>query len=312
MDKVLIWGIGSYYDKYIANWVNKKEVEVLAFVTSDSVVCSILDGKPIIKPQDIRDYQYDYIIIASKFYKEIRWKIINELSISANKLINGRVIKLPCFSWKRYIKILESRITLIAEVCYGGYIYNQLGLQFNSPFINTRIEENDYLKLLEKLYYYLEQKIVLINDIGTVENMKSTMVSPDVSWGKMGYPVFALDDVKLHAIHTLNPYTYTEEWNRRIKRINTNNVLVMMILENDNVAKRFSRLNIKNKIGFYFKEMESTDIVCLKEWADFKIRLRSGHDFLSYVHHLFYDENFLRYIDIFKMLNGEKDFLRMY
>ena len=63
MDKVLIWGIGSYYDKYIANWVNKKEVEVLAFVTSDSVVCSILDGKPIIKPQDIRDYQYDYIII---------------------------------------------------------------------------------------------------------------------------------------------------------------------------------------------------------------------------------------------------------
>lgn len=312
MDSVLIWGTGSYYDRYVANWVSRNEVNVLAFISGETTVCRVLDGRPIIRPEAISNFEYDYIIIASNSYDEIKRRALTEFKIPIRKLINGKVIKHPCFNWKRYVNILKSEVTLIAEACYGGYIYNQLGLQFNSPFINTRIEEYDYLKLLEHLEYYLQQPIICEQDIESSEDIDVCLSSPLVSWGKAGYPIFVLGDVKLHAIHAESADSYMESWIRRSKRINLNNTLAMMIIENDDVADRFSKLNIKNKIGFYYKETGCKDIVCLKEWDNFKIRLRSGHDFLSYVHHLFWDEKFIRYIDIFKMLNGENDFIRMY
>lgn len=312
MDKLLIWGTGRFYDNYISHYVISNEINVIGFVTGIRSVCKFIDGVKIFELKEIRELEFDYIIIANqRNYAEIRKRIIDEFGIEEEKCINGRVFKHPCFNWELYKKIITDKPTIIAEACYGGYIYNQLGMKFYSPFINTRIFERDYLRLLYNFEYYMSQNIKLARDIQDIEEMEASIGQKEISWGKMGYPIAELGDIALHAIHANNLNQYFKEWNRRKLRINWDNIWIMMIIESDEMAEQFSKIKYKNKVGFYFKKTDCEDIVCLYDWENFSSRLESGHDFLSYVHHLFYDENRFRSIDIFKLLNGQKDFIRL-
>ena len=307
MKKVLIWGIGSFYDQYLTKWITNAPVRVVAYV-SNEVLGNIhwFDNKPVISPQEISEFEFDFIIVASNAWKEIKFEAVEKLHISPDKLINGKTIANPCFCWDRYMRIRESKITLITEACYGGYIYNQLSLPFFSPFINTRIEQGEYIRLLENLDYYLNQNIVEKISLDCEEKNGS------ITWGKNGYPIMQLGDISLHAIHAQNSEEYIEQWNRRKQRINRDNVFVLMILDSDTHAEQFSQLNIKNKVGFYYKETGFQDVYCMKEWNEYRFRLKWGHDFLSYIHHMIWDDKYMRSIDIFKLLDGEKDFLRIH
>lgn len=312
MDKILIWGIGQFYDNYIAHYVMNREINVIGFVTGLKTACKSLDGITIYELGEIVNIEFDYIVIANQSaYKEIRKRVLEEYKIPEDKCIDGKIFKHPCFNWNRYRKIISNKPTIIAEACYGGYIYNQLGIKFCSPFINTRIFERDYLQMLNNLEFYLSQNIYPKRDVQNARDMESMIAQTEITWGKMGYPVAQLGDVELHAIHAHNIKEYVTEWDRRKDRINWENIWVMMIIESDEMAEAFNKITIKNKIGFYFKETGYQNIVCLRDWENYSSRLSCVHDFLSYVHHLFYDETKLRSIDIFKLLCGEQGFIRL-
>ena len=55
----------------------------------------------------------------------------------------------------------SSKISVIAINCWGGLISHTLGLEFRSPFVNMFLEEQDYLKLLSDLDYYLGMELKL-------------------------------------------------------------------------------------------------------------------------------------------------------
>ena len=262
MNKVLIWGAGSFYDKYLSKWIWLEEIEILGFVANEIAnTIKQIDGKPLINIEEIQKVEFDYIIVASKFFTEIKKQAL-ACGIDEDKIINGKVMTHPCFNWKRYIEIKNNGVSLITEACYGGYIYNQLGLKFTSPFINTRIEQNDYLRLLKKLDYYLEQEI---KPRGDIDFEVSSDIAPcgyynSISWGKSGYFIFDLEDIPLHAIHAVDEQKYLDEWERRKARINKNNLFVMMIIDSDVNAESFSQLPFENKVGFYYRETGSDDI----------------------------------------------------
>lgn len=113
---------------------------------------------------------------------------------------------------------------------------HELGMKFNSPFVNLFIPADDYITLLENLEFYLGK---------TVENI--TPVN-----GK--YPIGLLGGrIELHFLH----YTTFEDavncWNRRLKRINKDNLYVIMT-ERDGCTmdhlKRFGNLSFKHKVAF--------------------------------------------------------------
>lgn len=60
---------------------------------------------------------------------------------------------------------------------------HDLGLRFNSPFVNMFIEARDYVKLLCNLDDYLAMEL-------SFQKEKS-----------VGYPIALLGDVKLHCVH---------------------------------------------------------------------------------------------------------------
>lgn len=314
MYRLIIWGIGAFYDNYIARYLLNEKINVVGFVTGLDTVCKELDGKPVLAPDEIKGIDFDFIIIAvtdQELFRNIRKRIVEEYHVSERKCINGKVFKHPCFNWERYMKILDNPPTLITEACYGGYIYNQLGMEFFSPFINTRISQTDYLKLISNIDYYLAQNLCADSDIQKVEDMYAKIGGEVISWRKMGYPTAMLGDVKLHAIHAENLNSYIDDWNRRKKRINWDNIWILMIIENEEILEKFKAVKYEKKIGFYYRETDCKQVVSLNDWGNFSSRLKSLHDFLSYVHHQIWDEKIFRAIDIFKMLSGEREFIRM-
>ncbi len=90
---------------------------------------------------------------------------------------------------KFYFKSLRKRLkttefSLFSPNCYAGIIYHRLGMQFQSPTINTLFPiKKQYLKFLSNLEYYLSQELHFIQDPAFTA------------------PVAMLDDVKIVFVH---------------------------------------------------------------------------------------------------------------
>lgn len=90
--------------------------------------------------------------------------------------------------------------TLICSNCTGGVIYHWLGLQFNSPFINLYMDNNDFIFAMENFESFINQDIV--------EDFASDNCYP-VGIGYGG--------VKVHFMHYKSFSEANSKWNERKK-----------------------------------------------------------------------------------------------
>ena len=303
--KVMIWGTGKEYDEVMSHLradIIQGVVEVIALISTYREPMKYLDGKIIILPEEIKDYVYDYVLIANKeFEKDIKKKAL-EVGISNENIIGYNVLSNELFDFNRYIKILESKISIVSDDCWGGYTYNSLSLPFNTPFINLfpvqydmgkGVVCDDYYKLISNLEYYLKQPLKMLSDgHGT------------------RFSIGCIGDVRLNFNHHSNFSEAKKDWDRRVKRFNFKNYIVKKNIYNDEDAKRFSELPISKKIGFYNKDLNLNDIICLKKFKK-SLFYENGCDFAAYVRTLAgASVGGVREYDVFKLLTGEKDFLR--
>lgn len=138
-------------------------------------------------------------------------------------------------------KIKNKDITVISSTCNGCVILHDLGIRYNSPFVNLFILPNDFVKLCENLEYYLNQKLYFIK-------------------GEKDYPVAKLDDIKIYFYHYKNEIEAEEQWERRKKRVNFSS-LYFIFTNRDNCTYedlvRFDNLQYKNKVVFVNKEYKN-------------------------------------------------------
>lgn len=95
----------------------------------------------------------------------------------------------------------QQHIVLIASNCNGACILHDLGIQFNSPFVNLWIGPEGFLKLCENLEYYMAQPLVFINE------------------DAVDYPIANLGDIKIHFQHYSSAKKASECWERRKNRM---------------------------------------------------------------------------------------------
>lgn len=126
--------------------------------------------------------------------------------------------------WRREIFLKRKRrelknfdFTLISSNCNGGCVLHELGLMFNSPFVNLFIEAGDYIKILKNLKYYMSCELTFLEE-GTG--------TPNYPYA--GYPIGVLDDVYIYFMHYSSVDEAKEKWNARVKRINYDNLYVLM------------------------------------------------------------------------------------
>ncbi len=299
-DKILVWGIGQGYQKICNDLRWNEEIgnfEVLACVSRDDGQ-RCFDGRRVIKPEEIQDFIFDYIIVtAEKYYQEIITYGVNTLKIDRTKFLPGKIFVIPCFDWKRYLTIYKSNISVVSEFCYGGMLCNHLGLPFNSPFVNVRVGDKDkYQKLISRLDYYMS----ISPDDG--KKLQKADISIE---GCVAYPILWYEDIMLHGFHYSNLETFLAKWEQRRKRYNPESVFVFKVLYDEDDLKDFDRLDIKHKIGLYFEDTNREQVITIP--FD---RKKHTYCFTNCVNEFVSSGDIFHKIDIFRLLSGEKDFKR--
>lgn len=138
-----------------------------------------------------------------------------------------------------------SPFTIFSNNCLGGVFYNDAGLQFTSPLINTAMDGEDFLKFLERPQHYLEHEMQFF------------------SWPGRNFPIARIDDIEVNFVHYKTPDECIEKWKKRAERIVWDNIFIVATnhdgMCHDSCMERFDRLPYKNKIMFVSKDYSQYD-----------------------------------------------------
>lgn len=236
----LIWGCGQVYND-IFNAIKlqeiKGEIKVIG-ITGNQEIYQEIDGYPFYSRYDLLDKKIDLIIVASNDYSSICADALLYTSLSEDRIIPGKVLKIPEINIEKYLRLVESRISIIANNCWGGVTYHSLGLKFNSPFINMFLDDENYLRLLRDFDKYINCDLSF-KRMNYEENLKRN------------YPVCDLNgEVELHFNHYTSFEEAYQKWNARLKRLNKNNLFIMMYTEDIQKAEIFDQLQFAKKVCF--------------------------------------------------------------
>jgi len=132
--------------------------------------------------------------------------------------------------------------SIIANNCWGGMIYRDLHKPYLSPTAGMYFFSDDYIKFLKNLKHYLYESEL-------VEISKDNSKYRD---SIEGTPIMGkLDDVEIVFVHYPTFKEAKAKWERRIKRVNMNRLIVKFndqnLFEYENLLE-FEKLPYKNKV----------------------------------------------------------------
>lgn len=298
--KVILMGDINFYNKYrrcIEKEVLKGNIQVEAIVTDQIDKIESQYEIPIVVLSELQEIECDYLIDMNPdgVGSEICKTILYRLNKTKRDVVPIHTLMQPCFDFDRWVKVKESNVSIIASHCWGGFLYNTLGLEFLSPFINLFIGADDFVTLLGDLRRYME---LPLEYVGT---------SIDANTNK-SYPIGKLGDVKIN----FNHYDTFEDacacWERRKKRINYNNILVEISTDDVQIIEKFLALPYENKICFTILPYEHENVISL---YGNPCMMRCNNEAWSYANKSA-GKNIVEYkeYDMLKLLSHEKDFRR--
>lgn len=153
----------------------------------------------------------------------------------------------------RKYELINKDFTIVSNNCFGGFIYQKLNLQYKSPFIGLFILGPDYIELLENFCELINLDMIFINPKDS--KYKDYLIKMN-RYDK--YPIGKLgDNVEIHFLHYKNEKEALNSWNKRLKRVNFDNILFKFSdgdLSDSSLIERFDKLKFKNKICFVSKK----------------------------------------------------------
>lgn len=137
-------------------------------------------------------------------------------------------------------RLLNDNFTIICSDCTAGCVCKDLKVRMNSPTRNLYFNANDYIKFCQNLDYYL-----------------SLRLTEDDSRVEQPYLTAMCGDIRLFLVHYPTLEQAQEEWERRKKRVNYDNLFFLMNDRNgctEQDIKEFDQLPYKNKVCFTHKQ----------------------------------------------------------
>lgn len=129
-------------------------------------------------------------------------------------------------------RLKNNEISLLANNCNGAFILHDLGLPFNSPFVNLWLSPQDFIKYVRNIKYYM----------GCSLKFEQNSDYP--------YPVAMLDDICIFFQHYSTEEEAKRKWEERTQRINLNHIYVLLT-ERDGCTQEimecFCKLPYKHK-----------------------------------------------------------------
>ena len=276
--KVILWGLGKNLEKNIlaiGSRIQKGEIEIIA-VTDKNKDCITYNSQyrfVAIDELSIITKDIDYVLVTTtKYYEEVKEQAINQ-GFEAERIIPANALAvLNKTSISQIAIFLKRHLSILSNNCWGGITYHSLCMGFYSPLINMAVKNDDeYLKLVSNLKFYMVQPVEYV---GVGHNQAKGF----------DYPIGKIGDVTLDFIHYQNFEEAVKCWERRKRRINYDDLFIMMYSENYETAMRFQEVPIKNKVIFVPNEYNLEYAYWLKNDKQYKnfwevvIDAASGHN----------------------------------
>lgn len=163
-------------------------------------------------------------------------------------------------------KIKCDDFTIISNNCWGGLVYESYNLPKNSPTVGMYFISEEYLKFVSNLKYYLTECKISFVDANLSKH--KDFYSKDSRFGS--FPIAVLGDVEIAMLHFHSEQEVVEKWERRVKRINWERLIVKMNDQNqcnEEIVCKFCQLSYKNLLFFTVnhKYKDITNVVCLSK-----------------------------------------------
>ncbi len=302
MHKVVLWGLGEGYNTFV--YLHGHDmVDVIALIDKNRNYYKSIDGIPIISPEELGSIKFEYLIVTvidvSNFYNIVDEAITK--GVCREQILPLRIFEIPFFNFEEYIAIKDSRISILSDWCFAGYLYRKFGMKHLTPTINMFSDNKNYFRFISDLDKYLKLPM---------EEVENVVDKPYL--GFYACPRGRLGDVEWVFNHDVNYETAAARWKRGVERFNWDNYLVIMTIRSDEMAYAFDELPVQNKIGFYWKELGLESVICIREWNLPSIRAEYGYNFAGLVNRIAEENRGVRVINWMKALQHSKDFVRTY
>lgn len=157
---------------------------------------------------------------------------------------------------KNVSRLRVHEFCVISNNCWGGIVYSDLELPYQSPFVNMFMYADCYLAMLERFDYYLSFDMVF------TDRSKYFV-------GAASYPIGLLEDLEIHFLHYQDAAEANVRWNNRKNRLTqSNRVLVMSERDGctESHIRRFDALPFGNKILFASKDYKLCTTTVVRSW----------------------------------------------
>lgn len=145
---------------------------------------------------------------------------------------------------------IERSFTIISSNCWGGSIYEDLQLPYQTPTVGLFFYAPCFLVLLSDLKKFINSPLEFISESSYEDANRFIMEN---HW----YPIGILNDkIEIHFLHYRSEKEALEKWERRKKRVNWDNLFVSCTDRDGMTAdlmKTFDSLPFENKILFTSK-----------------------------------------------------------
>ena len=232
MKRVILYGLGHDYRAHF-NHVRLLEetgqIEVLGVSDRSVDRHGKRDGYPLIVPNELTDYPFDYILLMSWSHEaDILDDLVSLHGISRDRIAPFRVLAIPDITMDAYDEIRKKRWSILCNNCFGAILSHQFALEHRSPFKNLFLRDFDFVKFMQDPNRYLGKTPVF--------KKWDTRKGPS---DKSEYPVLELDDILIRCNHHSDPDLAIADWCRRAAKLDLNRLLSIFITMSDERERDF-------------------------------------------------------------------------
>ena len=94
-------------------------------------------------------------------------------------------------------RLNKTDISLVSSNCNGACILHELGLEFNSPFVNLWLKPSDFIKMCRNFNEYMQEELIFTKEDG------------------IKYPVGVLNDIRIYFQHYKSENEAKDKWESR-------------------------------------------------------------------------------------------------
>lgn len=170
------------------------------------------------------------------------------------KRINNMLISIRFWLYRRALK--NHSLSIISNNCWGGFMSQRMQVQYNSPFVGLFLFADDYIKLLQRIDLIYKPIIFISKKESKYEKLPEKK-----------YVIGCLPGgIEIHFLHYHTQEEALSKWNKRLKRLDMNNLLVKFSERDgctEHLIKEFDALPFANKVCFTVRNYSQYKCTCL-------------------------------------------------